>query len=1345
MLVCAVAAAAAVGQPEAMLGDWALVDADVSGIGCTAATIPPGGSNQLDNPYRVLVPTTDYGNYGSNYKAWQVHYNSIVGQIQRIGESAPLWVWVNVSAGPVPSLKFLDIWLCNDTTTVSGPTSPDNQLFRRCLPTTATLNYPIPCGAHEPYIACLCADSTVYHQATAGTCDDSCHPNACVAAKFSYNVTHPPTPSPIGLPTAAPTQPPTYVNGCAMPTMQNIIDCPTGSAATDLRPTTICQFSVTLAGSPAPPPMVVEYPMSPTLLTCNCTDYGKYLEAYSGGITAFSCTAAWSSVGSTTPATAIAPQMDHCFTVPDTTSYSQCESHKAYKLPRWANCVKSSNCDVGYQCRNNGKYIQCTTEADCVWGEAQDPVSKSPNNCEPIGSTAENWCVYGTYWKDANYTVANEKTKAWTTGNTTADTAIINALEVAVANATHYNESVCVCNQNRMPGWTPEVAMMALPPTLPPVSDTFFPTLATTQPPTAVGQEGQYKVIPMWSYTDSPPSLPGAGVNCTPGYVVGICMTQANNPPSCLIPGVGFTSSAVICNTDPRFIDPINPDPSGGLAWPTPDGTTMLATVQENNYALTTICIRAWGVDCVEIDNTNTYFGGQSQATTVSFAPSFAPSALPSNSQIFYDENWLTSGNPGGLSVVPGGNYKYCRYGYAPTIICTDPNGINCTATKWPDFYGFPNYEDTIQLSCVAIPSFPAPTAPTTHGPTAAPTNAPTTHHPTYAPTALHAGAFPMPLTQSMCDGTSKFWSIGTPPNDIGYLTCDNTTQYPDCKWAEAGINNLCGTSQGNYYNIRDYVNLAEFDCADIDNGNYGICLSNANPGTVLGVYCTTVCAADSSVQACDGTFYSTDDSKFTGGKFHCTFQPTTASLVLPPPPPLPTTAPTTKPSMAPTTIPTIYYPLVNNPDNTVREFWPESDASVEYVWHYTLRGPYLVWTAAGQLEETTTDHDIFWPSTDRCEATAGCRAVSPVHEAFDTAKPYSCVFMCVQFVYSDATEAPLIVRGAMVSNMSQCSFPGGTYMNTAILSTFILSASRPDLLTRVYGVRPTSPIIDALTWTPWMSMTAQWMTENNYDPQHCSGALTTGCIPAMQFYETYDDWYATRDTITKGYLDSISTAPILKLNIPRLYPNFTFGLPSGLPPGYVVTYPTELSYLRQWQLYSLYQIAVMKSANIINGNCLATYTNFAYGILIKESAAPSAPIVSEAGTISIGITQQELINYCTTGHTCTSMGMVHPACSTITDAALCAATPLCMVCEAGTTKAPVPFTTETVPPSPAPPPNPVFDDLDNKPLIGTIAGIIALAIFLGAVMAVLACRRIAKGDDDIDPDEVPLLLTGAM
>ena len=138
---------------------------------------------------------------------------------------------------------------------------------------------------------------------------------------------------------------------------------------------------------------------------------------------------------------------------------------------------------------------RCLTYDDCINFGTEDNTT-SFNGCAPItGADATDndktsgWCKEGDFWQAANYTVRNTVTVPWdgTSLDVSISAEIIEKLNVIFANASGYNQTTCLCRDNRMRGWTPHMVMVAHThaPTAAGVS-TLPPTTTYTPPPTTL-------------------------------------------------------------------------------------------------------------------------------------------------------------------------------------------------------------------------------------------------------------------------------------------------------------------------------------------------------------------------------------------------------------------------------------------------------------------------------------------------------------------------------------------------------------------------------------------------------------------------------------------------------------------------------------------------------------------------------------------------------------------------------------------------------------------------------------------------------------------------------------------
>lgn len=99
---------------------------------------------------------------------------------------------------------------------------------------------------------------------------------------------------------------------------------------------------------------------------------------------------------------------------------------------------------------------------DCIYAGLEDNTT-SFNGCAPISDTGENnnqtsgWCKEGDFWQAANYTIRNTITVPWdgTSIDASISAEIVEKLNVIFANASGYNQTTCLCRDNRMLGASP--------------------------------------------------------------------------------------------------------------------------------------------------------------------------------------------------------------------------------------------------------------------------------------------------------------------------------------------------------------------------------------------------------------------------------------------------------------------------------------------------------------------------------------------------------------------------------------------------------------------------------------------------------------------------------------------------------------------------------------------------------------------------------------------------------------------------------------------------------------------------------------------------------------------------
>ena len=436
-VAAAIAAAVAAGSPPpegytAFLDEWAEVQPLASGTGCSpTTTVWSDAGLSFENPTTVLLQPSTATEFGENYRVWQAQFGLITALLGH-NPDAPLYLWLNVSAGPMDSLRRVDVWVCDHITTSGiGFTATSNQLFRRCG-TPGALNYTIPCdesGFSPPNLQCKCKGDTEYAWSTSATCDAWCALQtggpACVDARHVLKHSLAPT----AKPTAAPSPPPSHIPtpgvvsglGCGTVIWSNS-GCTGSVPATDLRESVTC--TVTSGGSAA------TYRLSRYVEVCTCTAFAAALSAKVSGAPTFACSGAtYDPLPGTAPGAQTAgPGMTRCNTLGSAQPTQQ-----------------------------------CTSSAEVVW------------------------CRSGTYWEVANWTISDPVLAPWDPATTTGiNTEIQTYLEAAYALATtaETNE-VCLCAANRMPGWASGVMQQWI--TESPVaasSTTPWPTSSWTSPPT---------------------------------------------------------------------------------------------------------------------------------------------------------------------------------------------------------------------------------------------------------------------------------------------------------------------------------------------------------------------------------------------------------------------------------------------------------------------------------------------------------------------------------------------------------------------------------------------------------------------------------------------------------------------------------------------------------------------------------------------------------------------------------------------------------------------------------------------------------------------------------------------
>lgn len=648
-----------------------------------------------------------------------------------------------------------------------------------------------------------------------------------------------------------------------------------------------------------------------------------------------------------------------------------------------------------------------------------------------------------------------------------------------------------------------------------------------------------------------------------------------------------------------------------------------------------------------------------------------------------------------------------------------------------------------VPATTTIMPTLPITSAPITAAPvTSTPTGSTTTHTPTSAPTN---GPAYIPLIAEMCSSSNPDtdYSICSVPNnpslfavfcsaapwDTGSCSGAATDTTFTCIPPLGGtlVNHQCDDA----VQQSQYVHISEGECIFTHSGEYGLCVNTASPpGVAITSYCKTphgkenICTEE---YACDGAnevYYGADINRtlYACSGTAPTFPPTAPTHA---PSHTPTGTPTTKapshpPTHIPTATPTAYYPYVVNLNNTVREYYAAYDAAVQYVWGYRLRGPYLVYSAGGEAEAMTTDNDVLWPTSTRCENTPSCSVMGVVNFIPGLSEPYGCSWLCVQFQAFDDTIGPINVRASTTLNRSTCSLPGYSWVNTVILSVFIISAGSPNI-----EMLNSDIIRNTILWTPWINMTEAWINASDYDRQSCGSDIAYGCIGNLVYYESYTAWRASRTELTQTYLDNMNDT-VLKENVPRLYPDFNVTWGVFDPTGKAITYPSSQNYLRVWSLYASYQTVTMKRSSPFTGACVGNQSTSLYGMYLHATSDPGSNILGNP-QISYSVRNGTSTNQCGYGNTvCGSGPGGHPSCGDIQTKAECARVPLCTPCDISTTTSPVPFTTETTPPTPALNP-PTMQDVNIVPLVVAGGIIVVIVLIVVVVLGVMAIVRIAK------------------
>lgn len=438
---------------------------------------------------------------------------------------------------------------------------------------------------------------------------------------------------------------------------------------------------------------------------------------------------------------------------------------------------------------------------------------------------------------------------------------------------------------------------------------------------------------------------------------------------------------------------------------------------------------------------------------------------------------------------------------------------------------------------------------------------------------------------------------------------------------------------------------------------------------------------------------------------------------------PVPSNAPTATPT-APAAAPTPVIGPWSDSNFTVRNFWPAHDSNVEYVWGYTINGPYLVIGPSKHIlenPEARTHGGVMRPNESVCEATEGCRSVKPLGLSLpDTGNKFSCLWGCVNMINLDQTEAPLGIQILRRDNISRCSSTFYFYMNLQIVSVFYQSLQ---FLEAQAAADLNDPGSVAL-WTPWVNMTNEWLSANNYLPSQCSGDMASGCIPVLKWYPNYTAWLESLDPATVAFVGNLSD-PVLINGGSRLYPDFWI----SDEPAVYSPLPHDI-FLRRQCLYTLYQAEAVGSSRYGGISCDR------YNDHICEMDALHAATLTMNVTIYSSVDVDPCYNSTTV---CTSSYGGHASqCNLIRDAAMCEATPLCYACTRVPTPQPTPFVPiKTLPPTAKPPAAPSV--VNMTPIVVTVAIGFGVVLLLVIIAAVLSCRRASTQGD---PEETMSLLS---
>jgi hypothetical protein len=686
---------------------------------------------------------------------------------------------------------------------------------------------------------------------------------------------------------------------------------------------------------------------------------------------------------------------------------------------------------------------------------------------------------------------------------------------------------------------------------------------------------------------------------------------------------------------------------------------------------------------------------------------------------------------------------------------------------------------------------------PTTKTPTAsvaptAPTATPTS--PTPAPTYADFSSIPFPVYPSQCLG-----SFGYCVSTNTYYCTASETKYPGCSHAipcpegallltDAGLSqggvatgvpyeyaNIAGCGPGHSvpYNSLDYGIRGLDQCDKI----WGLCIDKTD-GKPLIEYCvSSTVQSCTKYQPCDeddaavnrtyiGTFFAS-----TGVGACQTFVAPTHSPAYTVAPTAPTPAPTTlAPTSVPTTAaPTLFYgPWDNANVVMIRNFWGLLE-SVDYMWQYTLNGP--IFMAVQFADDSGVDYieynhgldpsttDVLSPSRETCTATPGCTPlVNPVKiNVLNTSDSvYQCLWVIVQFYNPPNSDASGPVNIQVWTEFTAPHVRGGkhalgnmpffAYLNSAFMSRFLGAPAWEKIVIQLDnttgGVNATvNTVVDAAYWTPWASITQQYLEDHNMDTTspyvNCRGMDGQSCHPVLTFYGSFGDWVNSRSAqVTRNYITAMNGGGWLEAFVTAngtstpMYPEIEINTGVSADNAALVEFPS--TYVVQYRLQFLNSYAKVVTTHDMS------YCNSPYSDVVTNTIypGPGGPLAANP---------MLFINISTaTGALCSSQGPciaimgTHPGCQVLTTKAACNLVPLCYWClPNGDTVAPTPvsFLNLTLPPSTVRP----TESLTRIDMSGltVVLGVLVFGVVI--VLAVVACvvmRRLSSGYHLVDSDE---------